>query len=294
MNSIVNILFNRPGALTTIQDNGRILFRSSGVPMGGAMDTNAYEQANYLVDNPPNSPVFEITLIGPHLTFDRDCQIAITGADLQPQLNGSKLEMYQTININSGDNLKFANALRGMRCYLAIRGEWMIPSWLNSYSAAFLGRENYLPESQIKKNQTIKIKCADKIENRSIPETDKPDYISKITLNFLPGPEYHVLSDENKRLFTETTWTINPQSNRMGYRLEGGELIGSIEADIISSGVIPGTIQISHSGQPIVLMRDAQTTGGYARIAIIPESGICQLSQMKPGDTLKFRPHISV
>jgi biotin-dependent carboxylase-like uncharacterized protein len=279
--------FLKSGLQTTIQDLGRIGHQQVGIPVSGAMDKASARLANDLVGNPAESPLFEITLLGPSIRFEGACQIAITGAALSPEINGEAVAQNQTINIDDGDQLNFGRPLAGCRAYLAIRGQWKVTKWLGSCSASTSKGEIATPDSWIKKDALIEIESESTIATKTVSAALQIDAI-QIPIKVMPGPEFHLFSNLFVGLFFSKTFTITPDSNRMGYRLqesiEGYESLG----EIISSGVIPGTIQITNAGQAIVLMTDAQTTGGYPRLLNLLTPEIDRMAQLKPGDQVRF------
>jgi antagonist of KipI len=251
------------------------------------MDKASARLANDLVGNPAESPLFEITLLGPSIRFEGACQIAITGATLSPEINGQAIAQNQTINVKDGDHLNFGRPIAGCRAYLAIGGKWKVGQWLGSYSASTSKGEIATPDSWIKKDVRIEVESDSAIASKTTSAALQIDTL-QMPIKVMQGPEFHLFSNLFIGLFFSKTFTITPDSNRMGYRLkepiEGYQSLG----EIISSGVIPGTIQITNSGQAIVLMADAQTTGGYPRPFNLLTPEIDRMAQLKPGDQLRF------
>jgi len=287
MDKLVTLQFQKAGMLTTIQDIGRRGYQAFGVPIGGAMDQSAARIANELVGNSPNHPVLEITLLGPTIHFNQSAQIAITGANLSPTLNKQPVPLYETNTLKANDVLSFGRILSGCRAYLAIGGIWDMPQWLSSSSAVHPNKE-VLPTSIIQKESTIKIQPKPFVNHKVYPIADRPTIPHSSSIPVMPGPEFDQFTNYQIAQFFSQTFTIANNSNRMGYRLEGKPL--SIEGNraMISSGIVPGTVQINNAGLPIVLMRDAQTTGGYPRIVNVLEEGIDQLAQKKPSEQIRF------
>jgi len=287
MDKLITLHFQKAGMLTTVQDEGRMGCQEFGVPIGGAMDKAAAHHANELVGNKLNDPVLEITLLGPIIHFDQPAQIAITGANLSPTLNAEPISLYETINVKAKDQLSFARVINGCRAYLAIGGVWQINQWLNSYSAVHPNKE-VLPDSIILKNSSLNIYGKNFVEKIVFPLEKRPVLPYPSTIPVIHGPEFEQFTHYQIAHFFSQTYTISNDSNRMGYRLQGASLSTSNTPVMISSGIVPGTIQINNAGLPIVLMRDAQTTGGYPRIANVSEKGIDLLAQKKPGEQIRF------
>ena len=280
--------FLKSGLQTTIQDLGRQGVQDLGIPINGAMDKASAQLANQLVGNNANSPVLEITLLGPKIQFEGPCQIAITGADLSAEINGNTIPLFRTINIEHGDVLSFGKPVTGCRAYLAINGKWDIQSWLGSFSASATNTAQTTPDSVIVKDQILEIINGKEKPAISIPQGERPSLSVEAPIKVYPGPEFEAFSTIEKQSFFGDRFTIGQDSNRMGYRLNEALNSYTKKEEVISSGVIPGTIQITNSGQPIVLMADAQTTGGYPRIANVSSNDLDRLAQFKPGDTVRF------
>ncbi len=282
------VTIKEPGLYTSIQDNGRTGHQHQGIPFGGVMDKESYHIANQLVDNPIDTPVLEMTLKGAIIEFDKSCQIAITGANMQPSLNNEPVGSYTTLNVQAKDILRFGQAKQGCRTYVAIRGEWKAKKWLGSFSAI----------SQMKdhKNIPCALQAADSFSVEVFPFTEQRTYpIQKISLfsncyviRVISGPEFHLFHSDTLLNFFDRTFTVSTDSNRMGYRLEEKLEAYSNAVEKISSGIIPGTVQITHDGQPIILMADTQTTGGYPRLVNVIHEDIGFAAQMKPGDEVRF------
>ncbi len=280
------LYFLKTGLQTSIQDFGRVGYQKFGLPVGGVMDKFSSELANKLVGNPRNTPVLEITLLGPKINILAPCQIALTGANLSAQLDQLSINRYETITIRKASQICFGRVVEGCRAYLAVRGKWMIDKYLTSYSYLTFLQNNTIQKGfqlRIKYDQFIKpIKY--KLSNKTIAP-----YSNRTIIHLTEGPEFNKFSNSFIAHFFSQTYRLATDSNRMGYRLEPAIKGFNSKESLISSGVIPGTIQISSAGQPIILMADAQTIGGYFRIGIVIEKDLDQLAQLKPGDYLSFK-----
>lgn len=285
---MVRLYIKKPGLLTLVQDQGRMGYQAWGVPVGGAMDRFSARLANWLVGNSLEEPVLEITLMGPTIQWETDCQIALTGAHLSSELDGAPLPLYETIDIQAGSTLRFRRPLSGCRAYLAVGGTWDLPSWLGSKSAAFPDGRIVTPHSMLHKDQYISIEARPRISLRTVSADSLPSLETLPFTRVLPGPEFDQIDPVHIGYFFSQPYRISPDSNRMGYRLIGTKLLLMDEKPILSSGVMPGTIQITREGIPILLMADAQTTGGYHRFLQVVQSDLDRLGQAKPGDSLHF------
>ena len=267
------------GLYTTIQDKGRFGYRNIGVPSSGYMDSESAETANLIINNPKDNPLIEATLIGPTLEFKKSAVICITGGEFSPTLNDIKISSYSAIEVKKGDILKINNSSIGSRCYISIQGTIISHTILGSKSFYHqITNSNIIEDGDIflfKKNiRTLEQKY-----------THKKFELNK-TINVFRGPEFKCLSNESiKTLFNEEfSIGIN---NRMAYNLL--EKIQDGVNSIISSGVIPGTVQLTPSGNIIILHRDSQTTGGYPRILQLNEKSLNDLAQLKTGDNIRFK-----
>ena len=280
--------FKKAGLQTLVQDKGRLGYQAFGVPISGALDQSSAQIANYLVDNPPNAPVLELTLIGPSIEVEGDCQIAVVGADLSLKINRLEAPLYETITVKNGDFISFGKINKGCRAYIAIRGTWSIKKWLGSYSAATSMGLKLTPDSIIQKNSRIFIKNQKPIKKRVYPLEKRPDFPTSIRVRVLPGPEFEAFSPYTIGYFFSRGYQLTSNSNRMGYRLNADLIDFHPHREVISSAIVPGTIQISNAGQPIILMADAQTVGGYFRLANVLSDDLDKLAQLKPGDEVWF------
>lgn len=281
--------FIRPGLQTLVQDLGRTIQRESGVPAGGALDKSSAVISNKLVGNDIGAPVLEVTVAGPTIRFIGDeCHIAITGADISPEIDGNKIELYRSIRVAPNSVLTFGKLTSGCRAYIAIKGEWQVRKWLHSASAIFPELPDITPDSFISKGSKLEI-IHSGISGRLIyPHSLRPVLKESQIIRLFLGPEIGMFSKEARDKFFSLDHFILPASNRWGYRLDSHIPLRNPGQEIISSGVIPGTIQVPHSGEPIILMADAQTTGGYPRIAVVINEDMDKLAQAKPGDRLCF------
>ncbi len=285
---MINVI--KGGALTTIQDAGRYYYQAFGLSVSGVMDDYAYRIANWLVGNDASAAVLEITLIGPVLQFNSDCLIAITGAELGAKINGKAIANWCSHPIKANDIVSFSAPQRGCRAYLAVAGGIAGRPILGSRSTdlraklGVVGRVlqcgDNLPIGTPKYQHNFKTKLATK---------EIPSYSNKHQIDVVDGPQLSHFTKDGISCFYNSSYKIENDSNRMGYRLDGPkiETIGS--SDIISDTTAFGSVQITNSGQPIIMMADRQTCGGYAKIATVISSHLTKLAQAKPNDSVSFR-----
>lgn len=272
---------------TTIQDPGRPGHQNAGIPPGGALDGPSAGAANACVGNAGTEPVLEITMTGPQIRFEGACQIAITGADITPVLNKEELQRYQLIDVPDGSVLTFSKLRSGCRAYLAVRGSWQVRHWMGSASALSSGGIDLVPGALISKGSQISIQLPEPLKvSPEVPAVDQ--WPQELSVHVLAGPEFRTFSGEQIAFFFNTEFTLTSDCNRVGYRLEP-ELPNYVPSfEMITSGIIPGTIQIARQGQPVILLADAQTTGGYPRIANVLSEDLASLAQLRPGDRVRF------
>lgn len=277
------------GLFTTIQDEGRLGYRKYGVPTSGAMDQLAYRYANELVQNSLMSPALECTLIGGTYHFGSEACIAITGADMKAEINGNAVPKNKTLFVEKGDILSLKSAVRGNRTYIGIRGEWNLQPVLGSFSTNTQSVFGGFDGRSLQKGDVLDwMDNSAKTEAKSIEKDRLPYYSSKRTIEIQKGPEFEWLSESMQKLLLNTLFTVSSKSDRMALRLESESKLEYNLPQMKSSPVMPGIIQLPPNGNPIILMRDAQTVGGYPRIAIISEFQLSVLAQIPFGGILKF------
>lgn len=277
------------GMATTIQDLGRLGYRAFGVPVSGAMDRESFTLANLLLHNDLNAPCLEMTLLGGSFKFFEDTKVAITGANMKPiNQKGQPIPMWETTLIPAGDLLTFQSAETGMRTYLAFEGG--IVSGLVMGSASTYRRANIYPflGRALEKGDVFECRGASKGEKRRVPVQMRPNFSSKLTIRVIMGPHEEAFTDEGIHTFLSNTYCVTKDSDRMGMRLTGAVIEHKDQADILSDGIVPGAIQVPKNGEPIILLSDAQTTGGYTKIAHVITQDLDRLAQARPGDEITF------
>lgn len=272
----------KEGLFTTIQDIGRFGYKNIGVPVSGSMDQTSAKLANLLLGNDESSAVLEMTLVGPTLEFMNDTYISITGADMNPSLNKQKVLQNKPLFVNKGDILYLSHSSNGMRSYLGIKGGFNSEKKLGSKSfyRGITKREKLIKNDKIKFS---KVTSSTMKMNKSINDF-KINRKNKI--NVFKGPEFDLLDSNSKDIIFNTDFTIGI-NNRMGYNLV--EPIENSISSIISSPVMPGTVQLTPSGRLIILCRDCQTSGGYPRVLQLDKSSMDSLSQKTIGQTIKLK-----
>lgn len=272
----------KAGFYTTIQDSGRVGFSEIGVPVSGVMDLYSTKIANSILNNSLDDAVIEITFGGCELQFFQETTICISGGDFSPKINQQNVKLNQKIKVSKNDIVSFGNVKYGVRCYLAVSGGVQSEKILNSRSYY----RGITKEFLLKKGMEIPI-----IENVNNLETSNSSikiegfHFNSKELKCYKGPEFEMLEHQQKQLF-EQKFTISKDNNRMGYRLK--EVIKNALPSILTSSVLPGTVQLTPSGKLIILMRDCQVTGGYPRVLQLSEASINSLSQKGANQNIRF------
>ncbi|MEX2379947.1 MAG: biotin-dependent carboxyltransferase family protein [Vicingaceae bacterium] len=274
-----------PGIQTTMQDRGRFGYRDQGVPLSGAMDQYSSLLANHILGNQSNTAVMEFVLQGPKLYFKKAATVAITGGKWDVDLNGQEVELNQLIYIPAFSTLWIKGIQKGMYGYFSVVGGFDLPKVLGSYSYY----PNITKQSKLQKGDQLKFneECDHKKEAKTASITPQNNLLFASELEVKPAPEYEQLSQKMRSNLLHTNFSPSKDSNRMAYPLVHHTTLSSSE--ITTGPVQAGTVQLTPSGNVIVLMRDAQTTGGYARVLQLTPMAINQLAQKKPGDLFRFR-----
>lgn len=281
------------GPLTTIQDAGRFGFMEYGIGQSGVMDYQSYLQANQLVGNAEKEAVLEMTLMGAEILFDGDALIAYTGADMQAKLDEVPIERGRAYLVQKGQHLKFGMAKCGVRAYLAIAGEMQVPVIMNSKSTNLKCKMGGFGGRKLQNGDQLEIRIK-KFSEKEIKKMLKKqikqlDYEEKKIIRVVLGPQEDCFTVEGIKTFLSVDYTVSTESDRMGIRMEGPKIEGKGKTDIVSDGIVFGSIQVTSAGLPIIMMADHQTTGGYAKIATVIKEDLPKLAQARPGDHVVFQ-----
>ena len=286
----MGIKIQQSGLYTSVQDFGRIGYQDLGFSVCGAMDKRSLAIGNLLVGNKEDEAGLEITLIGPKIKFTEENFIAITGGDLNPKLNGKEVSMYKAIFVNKDDVLSFENAKTGARAYIAFCGGLEIEKVMGSKSTNVKCSLGGYKGRALKEGDFIKF---------SSPKTYLTNYLSRrldfklreeqeIVLRVILGPQDDAFTNKGIITFLNEKYEVTKEFDRMGCRLDGPEIEHKSSADIISDGIVLGSIQVPSHGKPIIMLSDRQTTGGYTKIATVISVDIEKLAQSKTGDKIRF------
>ena len=270
----------RPGMFTTVQDLGRWGHQSRGVPVSGALDWFSHRLANRLLGNADTAATLEVTLLGPHVRFERDTIFAVTGADFRLTLDDTTVEMNRTIEAGRGEVLRFGERVRGARAYFAVAGGIDVPEILGSRSTHVLTATGG--------HQGRALRAGDILElGNEVGTAVHTDRAKTFPGSFL-GLRVIPVDQDLAASLTARKFQVSSRSDRMGYRLEGETIPIASAGELISTAVPTGAIQVPPTGQPILLMNDHATTGGYAIAAVVITADLPLAAQLAPGDAVEF------
>ncbi|AKD05108.1 biotin-dependent carboxyltransferase family protein [Pontibacter korlensis] len=304
----MSIRIQKSGLLTTVQDLGRYGHQKQGVVVGGAMDKLALRIANLLVGNEEDAAVLEISMQGPELQFETDCIIALAGADLSPSINNEPVRPWRPILVKAGSVLRYGRPQQGNYSYLAVAGGIAASVIMGSSSTYLRAQIGGLEGRALRSGDKLGFGETSDISKRLLstlllqtgkegtftealwwPEPELlPKYEQSPTLRAVQGLEYYWFAENSQSYIWEQKYKLTHQSDRMGYRLQGTMLALAEERELLSTAVSFGTVQVPPQGNPIILMADCQTTGGYPRIAQVILADLSKLAQVQPGSIIRF------
>jgi biotin-dependent carboxylase-like uncharacterized protein len=289
----------KPGLQTTVQDEGRIGTYAAGLPPSGALDKHAYRIGNLLVGNPAGAAGLEMTYLGAELRFTEPAVFAVTGADMAPKLAGEPIETWRSYTAQADDVLSFGYLSEGARAYLSVAGGIDVPEYEGSRSTYTLVGLGGFQGRALAAGDTVPVgNSIDGTADRGVPESLRPTYAHDAEARVVVGLASYRLEPESLQALFETTWTVTPDANRVGYRYRGTELhfmdrepppgAGSDPSNVVDFGYPIGSIQIPGGIEPICLLADAVTGGGYATVATVISVDLDVLGQSKSNDPTRF------
>jgi antagonist of KipI len=283
------IVVQAPGLFTTVQDLGREGFGPIGVSPSGAADRVSLRIGNRLVGNAEGVAALEMTLVGGAFTFERPAVIAVTGADFGPSLNGVPLPIWTSLEIPEGQTVTFGPSRSGARAYLCIQGGIAVEPFLGSASTHVLSGLGGFEGRPLRKGDRLELGSASSLfHKRSVSPKGLGSLQHRKAIRVTYGPQSDWFRNSAWKIFCESTYRVAEQSNRMGIRLEGPSIILDASREMITEGVSLGAIQVTPSGQPIILFVEQQTTGGYPKIANVISADLHSLGQLRPRDAIRF------
>jgi antagonist of KipI len=281
----------KPGLLTTIQDTGRWGYQPYGVPVAGPMDPVSHRVANALVGNARDAALLEITLLGPELEFEDERLVAVAGADFDLSLDGRTAPSNAPFTVAAGSHLRFGARGLGARAYLAVSGGIAVPPTLGSRSTHLVSGMGGLGGRALLAGDRLPLGDPSMRQGAALAPQEAlaalPD--GRATIRVLSGPQADRFTADALEMLQSAPYTVAGNSDRMGFRLEGLPLAYAPGAEIISDATPLGVLQVPASGQPILLMADRQTAGGYPKIATVIAADIAIAGQLAPSDAITFR-----
>ena len=284
-----SILIHDAGPQTTVQDLGRRGSLRVGIPPSGPMDREAFLLANRLVGNADDAAGLECTIRGPRIEFADERWVAVTGAVMPVALNGAVMPRWAAFEVEAGDVLRLGPAASGVRGYLAVSGGIDTPPALGSRATYLRGLLGGFEGRALRKGDCLPLGPASGGVPAEVHEERIPDYTIEPTVRVVLGPQDDRFTKRGVAALFDAPYEMTPQSDRMGARLRGERIEHTRGHDIISDGVALGGIQVVGDGQPIVLLADRQSTGGYTKIGTVCSFDIGRVAQVKPGQRLRFR-----
>lgn len=280
-----------PGILTTVQDRGRYGREQFGMSPAGPMDSLSFEIANLLVGNDPGESALECTVMGPALAFQEDTVIAVTGADMAPRLNGADCPLYEAVAVRAGDTLQLGAVKAGCRSYIAFAGGIDVPPVMGSRATALKNQVGGHEGRRLNRGDTLPLgrpaRPLASLAGRRAPVPPPQD--REVTLRVILGPQDDRFTEEGIRTFLSQPYTVGKDFDRMGCRLEGPVIAHKTDCNIISDGMVTGAVQVPGSGQPIIMLAERQTVGGYTKIAAVISADLPVIGQCKAGDIIHFQ-----
>lgn len=286
---LCGLLVERPGMLCLIQDAGRFGAFNIGLTNGGPVDLLAFHWANRLCSNLLNATAIEISIGGLTLTAQVDTTLAVTGANMPLTINGEIKDLWRSYHVKAGDVIALGFANQGVRCYLAVAGGLSIRPSFGSTATVCREGVGGLQGGKLLAGDVLACDSSDAKQNLLLADKLIPKYTDEIILHTIPSYQQQHFSSYQQRLFFSNEYTVSKSFDRMGYRLEGQAIACDIEG-ILSEGICHGAIQIPTDGQPIVLLNDRQTIGGYPKIGAVSSIDTAKLGQLNQGGKVRFEP----
>jgi len=280
-------IVRQPGLLTLIQDSGRFGTHNLGLTNGGPLDILAFNWANRLLGNAGNSSTLEISFGGLSLESEVDTAIVVTGAEIPIKINAEAIAQWQTHSLKKGDTIELEYTTSGTRAYLAVAGGFNIPPSFGSSATVVREKIGGLGGDKLKAGDHLPCDPHTLSQHYRLADDDRPYYTDNAVLRVVLGYQQSAFDYMEQQRFFSSEYQVTDRSDRMGFRLEG-EAIKSNLTGMLSEGICHGAIQIPADGQPIVLLNDRQTIGGYPKIGSVIPLDTAKLAQLSPGSTIRF------
>ena len=284
-----DLVVEQGGLFTTVQDLGRPGYRRFGLPQSGAMDPLALRVTNLLLGNPQDAAALEFTFPGPRLVATARTSIALGGADFSPLLNGQPIPLWTALALREGDILGFGTPRRGQWGYLAVPGGVNVPLMLGSRATYIPGALGGCGGRRLQRGDRLSASKRSPAAQLGLPAQRAPVIGGDCDLRVVVGPQDEYFVEDAARALTNGHYHVSPEADRVGYRLNGPPMARGTQSELLSDGILPGAIQVPSGGQPIVIMPDGPTTGGYPKIAVIVGPDVRRLAQARRIETIRFQ-----
>lgn len=281
------LYINHPGFLSQLQDLGRIGQSHLGLTTSGPADKFAFIVANRLLNNPDNAAQIELSHGGASFTALIDCTISITGAKCEVFINQRPQQLWRSMQLQQGDTLEIGYSQQGLRCYLAISGGFLAKEYFGSVATTIREQIGGSDGQPLAAKHILTCHSASTCANQMLDMTQQPEYSQELVLRLIPGYQHALFPSSETQRFFHHEFRVDQQSDRMGYRLTGSNIDSGL-SQLYSEGISFGAVQIPPDGQPIVLMNDRQTIGGYPKIGTVLSLDCHKLSQVAAGHTVRF------
>ncbi len=284
----MSLLVIQPGTLTTVQDGGRLGLAHLGIPPGGFMDQRSAHEANRLVGNALNTALLEVTWTGVELLAESNCTLAVAGAVFSCWLNDEAMVMDRSVHLVKGDRFKMGRLLTGVRAYVACAGGFDLPQLGGSHSTLLVAHMGGLAGRALQTGDRLPLNHPEHVPIRYQRHWLQVKARSQHVVRATPGPESNWFNPAVIRQAFGQAYQLTPECSRQGFRLQSAAIVTAKESQLNSSGLVPGTLQVTPDGQTILAMREAQTTGGYPRILVVNQDELFKLAQVRPGEHIHF------
>ncbi len=278
----------QPGSLTTVQDGGRLGLAHLGIPPGGFMDERSAHEANRLVGNAPDAALLEVTWTGVELLAESHCTLAVAGAVFDCHLNGVPVLMDRSLQLVKGDRFKMGRLLTGVRAYVACAGGFDLPQLGGSHSTLLVAHIGGLAGRPLQAGDRLQLNRPAHVPVRYQRPWLQVKAQSQHVVRATPGPESSWFSPAVIRQAFGQAYQLTPDCSRQGFRLQSAAITTANTSQLRSSGLVPGSLQVTPDGQTILAMQEAQTTGGYPRILVVNQGELHKLAQVRPGEQVYF------
>ena len=277
----------QPGLLSLLQDNGRFGVHNIGLTTGGPLDQEAFSWANRLLGNDTNACCIETSFGGLQLEAQVDTYIAVTGADMPLQIDGVEMDLWTCHQVKAGSKISLGFAQRGTRSYVAVAGGLQTPKTFGSRSTVVRENIGGISGTKLTDNDILDCEETNELQGYTLLEEQRPQYSAHVKLHVVLGYQEALFDQHKKQIFFTSTYTMTDRADRMGMRLEGPN-VACGTSQMLSEGICHGAIQVPADGQPIILLNDRQTIGGYPKIGSVMARDTARLAQLRPGDTIEF------